>query len=133
MRHLNDVPALLLELQARRHRAMVAADLDALEALLDDTLSYTHSDASRDSKKSYLAKVREGAMRYAEVSSAEDEVLVLSDDTACVFGRMQLAGEIAGAPRRFDNRFLAVWVHRGPQWRLAAFQPTPVASTTGSR
>ncbi|OUM02295.1 nuclear transport factor 2 family protein [Variovorax sp. JS1663] len=132
MQHHDDIPALLLDLQARRHRAMVEADLEALDALLDDTLSYTHSDATRDSKASYLAKVRGGAMRYAEVSSVEDEVLVCSDDAACVFGRMQLAGELAGAPRRFDNRFLAVWVRRGAQWRLAAFQPTPVVAT-GSR
>ncbi|NDZ17331.1 nuclear transport factor 2 family protein [Variovorax sp. WS11] len=133
MPHRDDIPALLLELQARRHRAMVEADLETLDVLLDDTLSYTHSDASRDSKNSYLAKVRGGAMRYAEVSSGEEEVLVLSDAAACVLGRMQLAGAIAGAPRRFDNRFLAVWVRRGAQWKLAAFQPTPVTSTTGSR
>ena len=131
MRQRNDLPALLLELQARRHRAMVAADLETLDALLDDTLSYTHSDASRDSKKSYLAKVQEGTMRYAEVSSAEDEVLVLSDTAACVLGRMQLAGEMAGVPRRLENRFLAVWVRRDAQWKLAAFQPTPVPA--GSR
>jgi hypothetical protein len=105
MQDRDDIPATLLEMQARRHRAMVEADLVTLDALLDDALTCTHSDASLASKRSYLAKAREGALHYAEVSSADEEVSVLSEDAACVFGRMQLAGENAGALKRFDYRF----------------------------
>jgi ketosteroid isomerase-like protein len=65
-------------------------------------------------------------MCYREVSASEQEFLSLGD-AACVFGRMRLSGWRDGVEKRFDNRFLAVWVRRQDGWRLAAFQPTPVA------
>lgn len=123
------IAAALGQLQGQRHQAMVAADVDALDALLDEALIYTHSDASRDSKASYLEKVRRGVFCYDEVTSSEDEVVVLNADAACVIGRMHLAGRLAGMTKRFDNRYLAVWVRRNEgRWRLAAFQPTPMVA-----
>lgn len=116
----------LLALQARRHRAMLDADLSALDALLDDDLAYTHSNASRDDKASYLEKVRSGVMHYTAISTSDEEVRLVGRDCACVLGRMRLAGEIGGAASRFDNRFLAVWARHGATWRLAVFQPTPL-------
>jgi ketosteroid isomerase-like protein len=44
-------------LEARRYQAMTDGDLGALEELFSPDLVYTHSDASSDSKKSYLAKL----------------------------------------------------------------------------
>lgn len=126
------IQAEISRLQAQRHQAMARADVDVLDALLDDQLVYTHTDASRDHKGSYLEKVRTGIFRYVEVVSIEEDILVLNADTACVVGRMHLAGLVAGATRRLDNRFLAVWVRRADQWRLAAFQPTAVPTAAKS-
>ena len=120
--------ALMVQLQERRHRAMVDADVPALDLLLDEVLVYTHSDGSRDGKSSYLRKVGEGLMRYDEVSAIDQEVVSLGD-AACVVGRMRLGGWRDGVEKRLDNRFLAVWVRRQKGWRLAAFQPTPVTSS----
>ena len=113
-------------LQGLRHRAMLDADPSALDLLLDESLSYTHSDASRDDKASYLAKVRNGDMRYTGLTTSEDEVRVLAPDCVCVLGRMKLSGDLFGVAKQVDNRFAAVWIRRGGKWRLAVFQPTPV-------
>lgn len=121
--------ALILQLQERRHRAMVDADLSALDLLLDEVLVYTHSDGSRDDKSSYLRKVGDGLMRYREVSATDQEVVSLGN-VACVVGRMRMSGWRDGVQKRLDNRFLAVWVHRPEGWRLAAFQPTPVSGSS---
>jgi len=116
-------------LQGLRHKAMLDADSSALDLLLDESLSYTHSDASRDDKAGYLAKVRNGDMRYTGLTTSEEEVLMLSPDCACVLGRMKLSGDLFGVSKQLDNRFAAVWIRRSGTWRLAVFQPTPVASS----
>lgn len=131
MNDFNDIAATIRQLQGKRHQAMAGAHLELLDALLDDALIYIHSDASRDSKSSYLQKVRDGVFHYDEVASLDEDVTVLTPDTAFVSGRMLLVGRLAGVTKRFDNRFLAVWVRRHDgQWRLAAFQPTPVTVAT---
>src|ERR1700690_2629227 len=119
-------PAAVSVLEQRRYRAMLDADLGVLDALLAESLIYTHSDGARDSKTSYLAKVRSGHMQYASLTTSEEEVRMLGLDCACLTGRMQLSGELGGVTTRLDNLFLALWVYVGEQWRLAAFQPTPV-------
>ena len=131
MNDFDDIAATIRQLQGKRHQAMAGAHLELLDAMLDEALIYTHSDASRDRKSSYLQKVRDGVFDYDEVVSSEEEVTVLTPDTALVSGRMHLVGRLAGATKRFDNRFLAVWVRRHDgQWRLAAFQPTPTTVAT---
>lgn len=119
--------ARILELQGRRHAAMAAGDVATLEPLLDEALIYTHSAGDSDSKESYLRKVREGQMRYQQVQAIEQSVLRAGDTAACVVGRMLLTGTLHGEEKRLDNRFLAVWVQRGSDWKLLAFQPTPMA------
>ena len=120
-------------LQGLRHRAMLDADSSALDLLLDESLSYTHSDASRDDKAGYLAKVRNGDMRYTGLTTSEEEVRMLGPDCACVLGRMKLSGDLFGVAKRLDNRFAAVWIRRSGTWRLAVFQATPVAFDISSK
>src|SRR6185437_10369925 len=50
----DDAAKQISELEARRYQAMTAADLPVLEELFSADLVYTHSDASADSKQSYL-------------------------------------------------------------------------------
>ena len=49
------------DLEDRRYAAMVDADLDTLDDLLADDVIYTHSDASVDTKTSYLDMLRSGS------------------------------------------------------------------------
>ena len=50
------------DLEDRRYAAMVEADLDTLDDLLSDDVIYTHSDASVDTKTSYLDMLRSGKL-----------------------------------------------------------------------
>jgi hypothetical protein len=54
-------------LEARRYRAMTDADIAALEELLAADLVYTHSNATSDSKQSYLDKVASGHFDYGPI------------------------------------------------------------------
>jgi ketosteroid isomerase-like protein len=110
-------------LEARRYQAMTDADVAALGELLSDDLVYTHSDATSDSKQSYLDRISGGYFDYGPVDHPETGVLVRGD-TALVFGDMRAEVRIAGQPRTLNSRCLAVWMREDGGWALVAWQPT---------
>jgi hypothetical protein len=115
------------ELERRRYAAMSAADVVELAGLLAEQLTYTHSNASRDTKTEYLAMVADGTFDYGPITHTEHDVLVL-DDVVLVVGEMRTDAVIHGAPRSIHNAGLSVWVRGGAHgWELAAYQPTPIA------
>ena len=117
--------AAVLAAEDRRYLAMLAADLDALDELCADELSYAHSSGVRDTKDEYLAKVRSGYYVYRRVEHPVERVEVVGG-TAMVVGRMTADLEVDGTPKTIDNLALAVWVRTAGRWRLLAYAPTPL-------
>jgi ketosteroid isomerase-like protein len=111
------------ELEARRYQAMTDADIATLEELFSPELVYTHSDASSDSKQTYLDRLASGYFDYGVMDHPETSIVVRGD-CALVFGDMR--GEViaAGQTRMLNSRSLAVWVRENGNWKLLAFQPT---------
>ena len=110
-------------LEDRRYRAMTDADVATLEELLSDDLVYGHSDASRDTKKSYLDKVAGGNFDYGPLSHPEAGIVV-HGDVAVVTGDMVGEVRILGQTRVLNSSALAVWAREDGRWVLLAFQPT---------
>lgn len=113
----------VLAAEDARYRAMLDADMDALDALCADELSYAHSSGIRDTKQEYLGKVRSGYYRYRRIDHPVERVEVVGD-TAIVAGRMTADLEVDGTPKTIDNLALAVWVRRDGQWQLLGYAPT---------
>ena len=113
------------ELEDRRYAAMVDADLDALDELLSDDVLYAHSNASVDSKESYLKLIRTGALVYHELQHTTDDV-VSRPGLVILSGTMTGSIHMNGVAKTLNSRVAAVWVDEGGAWRLAAFQPTPI-------
>jgi ketosteroid isomerase-like protein len=116
------------DLEDRRYAAMVDTDLDTLDDLLSDDVIYTHSDASVDTKKSYLNMLRSGRLVYLAVEHTTDLVLT-RPGVAIVAGTMSGSIRMHGAAKTLNSRIAAVWVTEGGRWRLAAFQATPITGT----
>ena len=118
--------ALIRELEDQRYAAMVASDLDALDRLLSDRLVYAHSNAERDSKASYLDRVRNGTFVYEGIQHPEEKI-ILADGAAVVLGTMIAKAYWSGELRTLRNGACAVWAkEEDGQWRLIAYQPTPI-------
>jgi ketosteroid isomerase-like protein len=110
-------------LEAKRYQAMTDADIGTLEELFSANLVYTHSDASSDSKQSYLDKLASGHFDYGPVEHPEHSIVV-HGDCAIVIGDMRGEVQIAGQARVLNSRSLAVWVRENDDWVLLAYQPT---------
>ena len=119
----DDVAAEVLALEDRRYRAMLDADLETLDRLCADEVSYAHSSGVRDTKQEYFAKVRSGYYVYHRIDHPVERVEVLGD-TAIVVGRMTADLSVDGTPKTIDNLSLAVWTRTSDGWRLLAYAPT---------
>jgi len=113
------------KLEDRRYGAMLSNDIAALDRLLSDDLVYTHSNGQRDSKSEYLSQVASGHFKYHSISRPEEEVRGFGE-MAMVIGRMVAKVTVGGTEKRLDNRSLAIWIQERGEWRLLAYQPTPV-------
>ena len=113
----------MLAAEDRRYRAMLDADLAALEELCAEELSYAHSSGVRDTKAEYLGKVRSGYYVYMRIDHPTERVEVVGD-TAIVVGRMTADLTVAGTPKTIDNLALAVWARTPAGWRFLAYAPT---------
>ncbi len=118
-----DVAGQISALETRRYDAVTAGDLATLDELFAADMVYTHSDASADSKQSYLEKLAAGHFKYGPISHPESSVVV-HGDTALVFGDMRGEVQVAGQVRVLNSRSLSVWVRENGRWVLLAFQPT---------
>jgi hypothetical protein len=115
----------VLAAEDRRYQAMLDGDLETLDALCADELSYTHSNGVRDTKAEYFGKLREGYYVYHRIDHPVERVQ-LTGDTAVVVGRMTADLTSGGVRKGIDCLAIAVWVRSGGDWRLLAYAPTPL-------
>ena len=117
----------IADLEARRHQAMLRSDAATLAELCDDELTYTHSDGARDTKATYLRRVRDSYFDYQWLDHEIYRTIIVGD-CAVVVGRMTGDVIVNGSMRHLNSAALIVWARRSYGWRLLAFQPTPLKS-----
>lgn len=115
----------VLAADARRFAAMLQNDLTALEALLADDLTYTHSSSKVESKAEFLESLRSGKLRYLAAERSDLAVRVYGD-TAVVTGRAEMKVSSPGGELTLPVRFTEVWVRSGGAWKLTAWQSTRI-------
>jgi ketosteroid isomerase-like protein len=115
------------ELEAKRYQAMTDGDVGTLGEMFAAELLYTHSDATTDSKQSYLDKLASGYFDYGALEHPETSIVVRGD-CALVLGDMRGQVKIDGQTRVLNSKSLAVWVREDDNWVLLAFQPTKYPS-----
>jgi Domain of unknown function (DUF4440) len=122
---MTDIRDAVRALEDRRYAAMLAGDIAVLDELLSDRLAYTHSTGGRDTKASYLEKVRNGTFVYDSIEHPVDTILA-GEDYALVVGQMVARVWRSGELTTLRNAALAVWVREEGTIRLVAYQPTPL-------
>ena len=124
---MSAVEQAILSQEQRRCAAMCAADLKALDEVLDAGLYFAHATGAVDDKAAYLKKMGEGRIVYRSIDWSEQVVALLpGEDSAVLTGRMITGVAVNGVEKRLDNRVMTIWVQAGGTWRLRAFQSTPI-------
>lgn len=113
--------------EQKRCAAMLANDATGLDATLDPRLQFAHATGLVDGKDTYLAKMAGGRIIYVGIDWSEEVVTELATDVALLTGRMATDVKVDGTDKSLKNRVMSVWGRTNGQWRLVAFQSTPIA------
>lgn len=122
----DDITSDVLAAEQRRCTAMLNNAAPDLDAVLDPRLAFHHSNGAVDDKAAYLVKMAAGRIEYVSIDWSEDQVVPLGQDAALLTGRMLTVVRVEGLEKRLDNRVLEGWSRKDGNWRLVAFQSTPI-------
>lgn len=117
--------AFILALDKQWSDAIVKSDTATLEKLLADDLVYAHATGIIDTKKSYIAKIKERRQVYKSFEQ-HNPVVNIYKDAAVTFSHVRVTGtNQAGA---FDDKIMLIhfWVKQNNAWRLAGHQTTKI-------
>ncbi len=119
----NKIEQAVLKLETEWVDALIKVDTAALEKLYSDTLTYTHSSGSTDTKAEYIANLKAGKTKYESLMREDVKVRVLGN-TALHTSKTNIKLISNGQPSSFSVKMLHVWVKEGKSWRLVAHQTT---------
>lgn len=105
----------------RRIKALIDDDFAALEEIFADDLTYTHSNASVDTKASYIETLRKGTTKYAAIER-DTPAVRLYGHTAILTGTATMTMRGQADPVRL--RYTLVYVKRDGRWQAVAWQST---------
>jgi ketosteroid isomerase-like protein len=124
-----DARAQLQALETRRLEAMTSADVKALEQILAEDMTYTHSTGLVQTRGQLLGLLQSGVLRYLSFET-HDITWRVYDGTAVATGRQTISLESEGRPVTARNRFTVVYARVGGEWRCVAYQSTAVPDKT---
>jgi ketosteroid isomerase-like protein len=107
-------------LEKARREAILAADKAALEALLSDTLIWTHANGATDSKATYLAK-QGGKSSFLSMEVVEEQIAIYGDAAAVAAELVMGIAQPDKAPLVLRTRASSVWAKEADVWRLTRF------------
>lgn len=113
----------VLKAENARFAAMLKADAAALEKLLGDELSYTHSNALVQDKKAFIDDIKTGKIKYLTVDATDQKVHVFGN-MAIVTGGASVHVIQNGNDLTFKIRYTNAHINRGGAWQMVAWQST---------
>src|SRR3954466_14819784 len=124
---MSDIKA-IENLEERRRKAMLAADLATLDDMFAEDLSYTHSNAVMERKSLYLERLGAKHYDYRELNFLDQDIRMVGE-AALVTGRMTGEVLIAGQLRKLNSLTTVVWIRIAGRWQMLTFQSTPTPAT----
>lgn len=115
----------VLQAEKDRFAAMIKGDRPALEKLLADDLTYTHSSALFENKEQFIKSVTSGNIDYVSIVPSESDWKVrVNGNTAIVNGVAAVNVIDTGKDLKIKIRYTTIHTNRGGAWQLQAWQAT---------
>lgn len=114
----------LIEAEHARRAAIVALDMDALEAMTADHFHYAHISGLVETREEYFARTRASESSPARIvaTRAWDLEPELRKGYALLKGK----GHLDTTLMKFDSLFLSVWEPGEHGWMIVAYASTPM-------
>lgn len=105
--------------------ATMHADTAALNQILADDLTYTHTGGNTQTKADFISSLRENKIRYNSIEF-EDANARIYGNTIVISSHVRVKVTVDGRDVSLHPIFLHVWVKRNGRWQLVAHQATLV-------
>ncbi|NOT63637.1 MAG: nuclear transport factor 2 family protein [Acidobacteria bacterium] len=115
----------ILELEQRWVSALLQGDADTLDQMYDEAIVYTHTNATMDTKASYLAKIRNRDLVYHTLERSEIDVRIFGA-TALAACRWVQTSTSGGVFFEVNARYLHVYAYVDGRWLMVAHQSTKI-------
>lgn len=119
------------DVENRRLKAMIQANIKELGTFLADDLTYIQSNGVIENRAQFLKTLGSGLIRYRSYVPADVRVR-LYGDTAILTGRALVKVTAAGKNHEVSILYTAVYARKGGRWQLAAWQGTRLPENTSS-
>lgn len=101
--------------------ALINADSSLLDMLVDERLSYGHSNGIIDSKSAFINKLLSGQSDFVSINQSEQKIVVYKK-TAVVHHQMYATTNDHGIKGEVTLSVLQVWLRKNGIWRLITRQ-----------
>jgi len=118
----------LVRAHAAFHEALRDANASALDRLLTDHFTWTHTDGLVQTRSELLDRIRDGKLRYSELST-DRETFNEYSKAAVVTGHS--ARRYSTAAKPFELRYTLTLVRVGHDWKVAAYHTTILTPGVG--
>ena len=115
----------VIRAEQSRVDALFANDVAALEKILADDLTYTHSTGALDTKVAYLASLRSSRLRYRSLEHTDPHVRFYGE-TAVMNTVAKVVSVADGAEHRATLRVTLVYLWRASRWQMVAWHSTRI-------
>ena len=116
---IEDTTKTILDLENQRLAAMVAADVDTLDRILADDLSYVHTTAAIDTKESLMSGLASGRLNYESITPT-DRVVRTHHGCTIVRG----GAHVHVNDNHFSLEFTVVYVRSSGDWQMTSWHAT---------
>ncbi len=117
----------VIETERQRFAAQVSKNYAVLDQILANDLVYTHSHGGTDSKQAYIQSIRDGKSKYDAIDALEQTVRIYGN-TAVINGLCMVRATSNGETINTRLRYTDVYVRKGNQWQMVAWQSLKVAN-----
>jgi uncharacterized protein (TIGR02246 family) len=119
----------LRRIEQQRIAAMTSLDTKALEQLLADDLTYTHSGGQIQTKREFLDMLRSADLRYEKMDEDGVTVRVVGDAAVLTGTANVLVKPKDQDTRHLHIRWIDVYARRNGRWQMLAWQSTLLPDT----
>lgn len=130
MQHQTPDRAMVEALEGRLRKAMLASDMEALDALLSDELVLVTQGGEVRGKADDLSAHRTGLLRLLQLELREPHIR-LRPGLALVVTAAEVAGEFNGAPFNGRFRYSRTWAPEDGYWRVISAHCTEIGAEVG--
>jgi ketosteroid isomerase-like protein len=116
----------MIRLEAERFRMTAARDIEGVERMLDDELSYCHTTGRCETKDEYIANLRSGRTRYHKIDVLSSRVRYYGD-IAILNGQISIDVEAGGqSVKGLRMSYTDVYRKTEGRWRMVAWHSSPL-------